>query len=135
VMRRWSLAVLKWLGLSPSGLSLAEGRAAYRRGNYSAAFVALLPAAEAGDPDAQYCVAILYRDGKGTPQNEARAIHWYRKAAERGHAEAQFELGRAYNEGTVIPQDDVEAARWYEQAAKRGHAKAQNLLSLMHDYI
>ncbi|WP_162913370.1 tetratricopeptide repeat protein [Rhodospirillaceae bacterium SYSU D60014] len=133
--RRWLLAVLRWIGLAPSALSLAEGKAAYRRGEYSAALGALLPAAEAGDRDAQYCVATLYRDGKGTPQDEDRAIHWYRKAAERGHAEAQFELGRAYDEGTVVPQDDVEAARWYEQAARHGHAKAQYLLGLMHKHI
>ena len=38
-------------------------------------------AAECGDPDAQFNLALLYAEGKGMPKNFVRALMWFDLAA------------------------------------------------------
>lgn len=45
-------------------------------------------AAELENPDAQFMLAQLYAKGKGTSQDYAEAIKWFKKAAAQGHREA-----------------------------------------------
>jgi uncharacterized protein len=45
-------------------------------------------AAEQGDADAQYRLALMYFVGEGTPQDFKAAIKWHKKAAEQGHAQS-----------------------------------------------
>ncbi|MEP6880280.1 MAG: caspase family protein, partial [Nitrosospira sp.] len=40
--------------------------------------------AEQGNADAQYNLGVIYRNGKGVPQDDAKAVEWYRKAAAQG---------------------------------------------------
>ncbi|GHV25089.1 hypothetical protein AGMMS4952_01990 [Spirochaetia bacterium] len=40
-------------------------------------------AAEAGDPIAQYNLAIAYDDGWGVKENKPQAFEWYQKSAEK----------------------------------------------------
>lgn len=48
----------------------------------------LLAEAEQGDPDAQYAMGLIYAEGRGLPQDEARAFMWLTLAAERGDEDA-----------------------------------------------
>ena len=75
-----------------------------------------LRAAETGDVEAQYCLAVLYDDGEAI----AAALRWYRCAAEGGHPRAQWCLGYAYREGQGVEQNDHQAVRWYRVAAQAG---------------
>ncbi|MBQ6003089.1 MAG: SEL1-like repeat protein [Synergistaceae bacterium] len=43
-------------------------------------------------PDAQYGLGIIYRDGRGVPQSDEKAIEWFTKAAEQGDNDAKTEL-------------------------------------------
>ncbi len=63
--------------------------------------------------------------GRGVPQDNAKAVRWYRRGAEQGNAKAQFNLGQMYSKGEGVPQDDAEAVRWYRRGAEQGNAKAQ----------
>ncbi|MCS5594776.1 MAG: sel1 repeat family protein, partial [Porticoccaceae bacterium] len=92
----------------------------------------ILELAQKGDADAQYNLALMYRHGKGVPENDAEAVRWYRKAAEQGYAKAQNNLAWMYANGKGVPRDETEAARWYRKSAEQGDADAQYNLALMY---
>ena len=49
-------------------------------------------AANKGDARAMHNLATMYREGRGVPRDDAKAIEWYRKAAANGSAEARHNL-------------------------------------------
>lgn len=53
-------------------------------GNLSTAFSIFKRLAESGMPDAQAVLGLMYRDGKGTPQDKVQAGKWLRIAFARG---------------------------------------------------
>jgi TPR repeat protein len=55
--------------------------------------------AEAGNPEAQDRIGLLYTNGEGVTQDQSIAAEWYRKAAEQGNADAQWHLARYYFRG------------------------------------
>jgi len=82
-------------------------------------------AAEQGIAQAQYSLGLAYTDGKGVPQDDSKAVMWYRMAAEQGTAYAQNNLGSSYGKGKGVPQDDVLAYMWFSIAAAHGYGRAQ----------
>jgi len=91
-------------------------------------------AANQGDAVAQYNLAVMYDKGEHLPQNDAKAVHWYRKASEQGHAMAQTNLGIMYTTGQGVPKDYFIAAQWFQKAARSGVDRAQYNLGIMHYY-
>ena len=89
-------------------------------------------AADQGNAIAQNNLGVMYRDGRGVPQNGSEAVRVFRLAADQGLAEAQFSLGVMYDDGRDVPQNDSEAVRWYRLAADQGNAFAQNNLGVMY---
>ena len=59
-------------------------------------FDTLTKLAEQGNAGAQNDLGVMYAEGRGVPQDDAKAIKWFRKAAEQGHADAQLNLGEMY---------------------------------------
>jgi TPR repeat protein len=55
-------------------------------------------AAEQGFAEAQCNLGVMYRLGRGVPQDDAEAMRWYRKAAKQGNAQAQNGLIIMYEE-------------------------------------
>ncbi|HLB07814.1 MAG TPA: tetratricopeptide repeat protein [Alphaproteobacteria bacterium] len=117
----------------PAFADYQAGRDAYARGDYDTAFRELLPAAEAGDANAQFLVGSLVQSGQGTTLDLAAAAEWYRKAAEQGHAGAQGALGEMYFVGEGIAQDYDEAVGWFVKAAEQGLTTAQHNLAVMYE--
>jgi uncharacterized protein len=76
--------------------------------------------ADAGDAQAQFELARAYEDGKGLPQDDTKAVEWFRKSADQGNAQAQNSLGVMYALGRGVTRDREEAVRWYKKAAKTG---------------
>lgn len=74
----------------------------------------------------------MYDNGRGVPQDYAKALKWYRLAAEQGHAFAPYNLGVMYERGEGVPQDYGKAVKWYRKAAEQGDASAQNNLGIMY---
>src|SRR5262250_941198 len=54
--------------------------AAYKAGRDEEAARLLMPLAQAGDPDAQTYLGILYREGRGVPLDNVEAVNWFYKA-------------------------------------------------------
>ncbi len=103
------------------------------RAAYEARFNQLKPAAEKGDPGAQYGLAALYHRGLGVERDPRAAFRLYTRAAEKGHAEAQFALGRMYADGEGVKQNYYRAAEWYALAVKMGgRADAQFALGQLY---
>jgi predicted aspartyl protease len=54
----------------------------------------ILAEAEQGNPDVQYALALMYRDGRGVPRDPAQARAWLDKAAAGGEPHAGLQVGR-----------------------------------------
>ena len=89
---------------------------AYDRADYKTALKVWMPAAEAGDADAQNSVGEIFERGLGTEPNYVVAAHWFERAAKQGHKGAQFNLGTLYEAGNGVKQDKIEALNWYRRA-------------------
>ena len=94
-LRAVAIAILLSLLATPAWAGLAEGVAAYKRGDYATALREFRPLAEQGIADAQNTLGVMYFHGHGVPQDYAEAAKWYRKAVKRGHAEAKEALREA----------------------------------------
>ena len=60
--------------------------------NFAAAASELQKLAAAGNPDAQYLLAVFYLNGVNGPRDPATAKTWLEKAANKGSARAAFSL-------------------------------------------
>jgi TPR repeat protein len=131
--RRAALGALIAIGLTgPALAGLADGMAAYDRGDYATAYRELAPAAAGGAPLAKYALARMYLSGEGVARDSAEGLKWLRQAATDGIALAQYQLGASYEWGLDLTQDYAEAARWYRMAAERGVPVAQYRLGLLY---
>ncbi len=86
-------------------------------------------AAEQGNAEAQYNLAMIYDRGIGVKNDDGEALKWYRKAAEQGHAKAQYNLGMMYYFGKGVPQDRVTGYQWVILAADRGEQVARDAMA------
>jgi TPR repeat protein len=77
-------------------MDLSSGIAAFESKQFSRAVGLLGPLAEAGDPQAQYRVAIMAQNGLGMLENPLQAFKYMRAAAEAGLGVAQHGLGFMY---------------------------------------
>ena len=93
--------------------------------NESDELAALRSKANAGDAEAQFNLGVMYRVGRGVPQDDVEAVSWFRQAADQGYGPAQNILGNAYSFGRGVPQDYVEAHKWRNLAASRASAENQ----------
>jgi len=80
----------------------------------------LIQAAERGDANAQYNLAVMYENGlfDGRDAGEAtrsEAARWFRAAAQQGLPRAQVKLAEMY---AGEPDSSVEACEWYLLAAQ-----------------
>ena len=98
------------------------------RADYGTALKVWMSAAEGGDPDAQYYVAVLYEKGAEGQPNFSLAANWYEKAAERGISRAAVNLGRLYEQGLGVGKNDDIARAWYAKASglREGHASGRS---------
>jgi hypothetical protein len=85
-------------------------------------------AADRGDPEAQYRLALCLLKGRGVALDLPAAAKYFQLAADRNHADAQFRYARCLWTGLGVPIDQVEAERYFRLAADQGHLKAQRWL-------
>jgi TPR repeat protein len=112
---------------------LAEGMAAYEKGEYSLALSELKPLAEQSDALAQFKLGLLYTMGTiEVPKDAKQAVFWFQKSAKLGNAEAQLWLGMMYAQGNALPQNEKMAAFWIRKSADQGNVEAENWLGFMY---
>ena len=113
-------------------MTLGSGIAAFEAKHFARAAELLAGLADAGEPEAQYRVAIMAQNGLGMVTNEPLAFKYMRAAAEQSHALAQHGFGFMYLEGECVDQDPAEAAVWFRKAAEQGLAGSQTTLAMLY---
>ncbi|MCQ2256573.1 MAG: sel1 repeat family protein [Bacteroidaceae bacterium] len=93
-----------------------------QEGNYPEAMSWLRKAAEKGNADAQFNLAVMYRDGEGCHVDYSQALIWFEKAANNIHprADAYGAIGQMYQNGFGVARDLSKAKICYEKGANMG---------------
>lgn len=108
-----------------------DGLQAFRAGESQKAFDIWKPLAEAGDPLAQFGLAVIYEKGSATiPQDWDAAAKWYEQATVQGVPAAQNNLGHMYSQGLGVRRDKARAVELWLEAAKGGHVYSYYNLGL-----
>lgn len=97
--------------------------------DYSKAFNLYLKAAERGNDEAQYNLAVMYDRSKGVEKNIDKALEFYRLAAKQNNSEALFNLGVYYTSDRI---DYEKAFDLFLQSSNLGNIKAKNNLATMY---
>ena len=95
--------------------------------------------AETGDQEAQYNLALYYKQSLCTPMNLTESLKWMFQSAQKGHTKAQYELGQYHmkligqelikdSEGNVYDAHAIQARFWYKSSAEKGLKEAQSKL-------
>lgn len=116
--------------LSTSEKGLDDAIAAVEKQDYMAAYQLFKELANKGNAEAQYNLAILYRQGKGVMQDNKLALQWFEKAAAQGLASAEYYLGHLYDSGEGVSKNAETAFSWYKKAAEKGNPLAQSNLGV-----
>ena len=78
----------------------------------------LMRDAEQGDAEAQYELAICYRNGSGVEEDLEKYIYWLRLSAEQGLGHAIYRMCLNYAWGTGVEKDIEKAKYWYFKGEK-----------------
>lgn len=93
-------------------------------------WIPLIEAADGGDVEAQYALAVVYEKGRGDiPKNLVQARKWYERAAEQGHTNSQNKLAVMYYHGMGGLQQDIKKAMaLMERSAEKNNDGALMML-------
>jgi TPR repeat protein len=103
--------------------ALADGHAAWDRGEFEKSMSILMPLAEAGVAQAQFTVGIMYWNAQGVPENAPEAVKWFLLAADQGLADAYYSLGQQYSLGGGGMERNREEAYFWLVLAIEGYEK------------
>lgn len=110
---------------SPSQEQIAEARLQYIAGDHGTALLIIIPAAVAGDANAQNILGAAYEDGKGVAPDLASAQAWWEKAAAQEFDKALYNLGRLHaSDRPDYPTDHKRAAAYLDRAIALGYSEA-----------
>ena len=115
------LAALVLLATHAVHASSLESALQYmEQGNYSRAYAytLLLPAAEAGDAEAQYLVGTMIIDEALPGIDQKQGVYWLEKAVQGRHMTAAQTLSKMYLSGYMVPLD-VNRGIEYQALANR----------------
>jgi hypothetical protein len=120
--------LLLWQEFTTAASEFELAATAYREKNYATALPAFTKLAELGDARAQTVLALMYKYGEGTPEDQQKAFEWYRRAANLDYPPAQFNLGLMFHEGIGTEENSESAIKWYNKAALTGFERAKRKL-------
>jgi TPR repeat protein len=92
--------------------------------NYSKKLFFATRAAKAGNPKAQFDLAIMYASGNGVKKDERVAFYWFHKSARAGNVNAMYYMGLSFEQGRGVRANAHLARYWFKQASKAGHPRA-----------
>ena len=100
------------------------------KGLHGSDFASINAAAQSGSDRAQLELGLIYLNGAGVAEDDARAAHWLQSSAASGDAVAQYWLATLFEHGKGERADAAEAIRWYEASALQGNLKAMYKLAV-----
>ena len=130
-MRRYITIVCVALlfAFTAEATTMDDAKLAIRTQDFTKAAGILKPLANKGDKQAQYQLAVLYRNGQGINENPEKSVYWLNKSASQGYKRAQYLLGTFYEDGIGVENNKDKAIYWYSAAAKQNHGNAQKRLT------
>lgn len=81
-------------------------------------------AAEQGNADAMWVLALAYEHGRGVDESVDVAIECYEQGAELGNASCQHSLGCYYARGDYLKKDNKKAFELFQKSAAQGYGLA-----------
>lgn len=90
-------------------------------------------AAEQGDPEAQYSLALRYINGSGVRKDAKLGITWLQKAIDQNYPKAAYRYAKLFEEGIAVPMNAKSAAEWYLKAAQLGVVGAQRKMGELYN--
>ncbi len=132
------LAFSALLAVSVSGANAQDweqGLKSAEQGNFKAALINYLNAAQKGDSRAMMSLGAMYEDGEGVPKNYAEAMRWFRQAAEHGATNAYDTLGLTYEIGKTVEQNYVKAHMWFNISSANGGLFGGQQRDLLEKYM
>lgn len=118
------LLLWSWLS-SPALADIERARDAMEEGRFETARTLLMPAANAGNADAEELIGVMFAMGLGVPKDDQRAFEWYLRSSMKGHPGAQSGIGWYYETGRGLEAPDlVRAYLWYALSAIGGDPDA-----------
>ena len=78
-------------------------------------------AAELGNAEAMYMLALIYHDGEIVKRNDNLAFDYLTRSAMNGNTGAQMMLADNYEKGRGVSKDINEAIKYYAMAAAGGN--------------
>lgn len=109
----------------PAHADIERGRDLMEKSQFAEAMREFLPAARAGNADAEELIGVMYALGLGVPRDDRRAFEWYMRAAMKGHPGAQSGVGWYYEVGRGVEAPDlVRGYMWYVLSAIGGDPDA-----------
>ena len=113
---------------------LEEGDIHMEQGYYDKAVDRYMKAADLGNAEALYMLAILYHDGEIVRRNDDISYDYLDRAAIAGSTDAQLQLGKIYEEGRGRKQDRERALEMYAMAVANGNLIGYYELSRFMDH-
>ena len=92
-------------------------------------------AAKAGNPRAQFDLAIMYATGRGVKKDERLAFNWFHKAARNGNRDAMYYMGVSFQQGRGVRANPHLARYWFKLASKAGHPRAIYQLARVEEFL
>ena len=112
-----------------SSLSIPCGDATCNKQNYKDHKPALFEAADAGDPNAAYDLAMLLDK---FDNDDVQSFRYKKQAAKAGLAQGQVSFGVALQYGKGGQKNVQEAMKWYKKAAEKGNSVAMYNLGVLY---
>jgi TPR repeat protein len=103
----------------------------YDKKNYKSALINYQKASKLGILEAQYYLANMYFEGKGSRKNKSKAIMWLKKSATGGFPPAQASMGLHYQFGSGVSKNLTQAYKLFLHAAKADNPDGQYFLAFL----
>jgi len=116
-VEQFNRAVTLHTGKNPSARDLKEAAVLYQA------------ASEAGMPQAETNLALLYLEGKGVKKDVRKALALLNAASAKNNSQADIALARLYLIGKDVPKDEKKAESLLNKAAKVGNQNAVKMLA------
>lgn len=114
---------------------LAEGEAAFNRGDNETALSIFRPLAEQGNATAQGWLGTMYLWAFGVPENYGQALKWSRLGAAQDEVYSIYWMGIMQKYGFGMKPDDEAAQPYFDRLlvkAEQNDADAQNIVGQMY---
>ncbi len=95
--------------------------------SYHAALTRYLQRAEQGDPIAENNLGEMFADARGVPEDNQKAVEWFKKSAARGYPPAEVNLAVAYLFGQGVDVNPRQACHLLQDASGKSNTDGRDL--------